>query len=78
MTDFLKHFFLIFRGLVELITSLLSRILKKLTQILKVLPSPMRVIRNMLRGLNVFINSYFVVNILLKDKLFDTLYRIGH
>ena len=78
MTDFLKHFFLIIRGLVELITSLLSRNLKKLTQILKVLPSPMRVIRNILRGLNVFINSYFVVNIQLKDKLFDTLYRIGH
>ena len=38
MTDFLKHFFLISRGLVELITPSQSRDLKKLTQIMKVLP----------------------------------------
>ena len=34
MTDFLKHFFLISRGLVELITPSQSRDLKKLTQII--------------------------------------------
>ena len=60
MTDFLKHFFLISRGLVELITPSQSRDLKKLTQIMKVLPSPMRVIKNILRSLKVFIKSYFV------------------
>ena len=48
------------RGLVELITPSQSRDLKKLTQIMKVLPSPMRVIKNILRSLKVFIKSYFV------------------
>ena len=67
MTDFLKQLCLIFRGLEEQITPSQSRNLKQLTQIMKVLPSPMRVIRNMLRSLNVFIKSYFVVIILLKD-----------
>ena len=60
MTDFLKKLCLIFRGLVELITPSQSRNLKKLTQIMKVLPSPMRVIKNILSSLKVFIKSYFV------------------
>ena len=48
------------RGLVELITPSQSRDLKKLTQIMKVLPSPMRVIKNILSSLKVFVKSYFV------------------
>ena len=70
MTDFLKELCLIFRGLVELITPSQSRNLKKLTQIMKVLPSPMRVIKNILRSLKVFIllsHILLIVVILLKD-----------
>ena len=70
MTDFLKHFSLISRGLVELITPSQLRNLKKLTQIMKVLPSQMRVIKNILRSLKVFIllsHILLIVVILLKD-----------